>query len=212
MKLSYQGNSLTCQGLAGYASYTIAQPASALYYSSTNIISAKGKNVTVYENINVATTSYNYQVITFEEAGLSAQARDWYIEPHSWRARQHKQVGNYKGIRAYGTFTAENPDVAERYIDKEYLRYYKPIKETQWAYFKFITDQSADRASAFWNDNYLGYGTVSHVTGVTTVGVKAEQSLNGNISARNFTVAGFANLDEAAAWTGYRLCALSKIT
>lgn len=205
MKLSYQGNSLTCQGLAGYASYAIALPASAIYYSSTNTISASGKNVTTYENINVATTAYNYQVITFQEAGLSAQARDWYINPHGWRARQHKQVGNYKGIRAYGTFTAENPDVAERYIDNEYLRYYKPIKETDWAYFKFITDQSANIASAFWNDTYMGYGTVNHVTAVTTVGVKSEQATGANISARKFTVAGFDNLEDAVAWTGYRL-------
>ena len=204
MKLSYQGNSLTCQGLAGYASYYMAQPASAVYYSSTNTISARGKD-TVLENIYVPTTAYNYQVITFEEAGQSGQSRAWHIEPHSWRARQHYMDGNYKGIRAAGTFTAENPDVVEVTRDSELLRYYKNIKETDWAYFKFITDQSTNRASAFWNDIYMGYGTVSPVTGVDYVSVQAERTINSKISARNFTVAGFSNLDEAAAWTGYRL-------
>lgn len=203
MILKYDNHRLTYPGLAGCAQYDNG-PSSGLYYSSDDVISARVSNLVVSQPINVATTAYNYQVITFQEAGTTRGARDWFINPHNWRARQHTLVGNFKGIRAAGTFTATNPDVYEVTRDNEPLRYYSNIPETAWAYFKFVVDRSANQASAFWDDTYMGYGTVASVTGVDNVAVKSEQSMN-NISARYFRVAGFDNLGDAVAWTDYKV-------
>lgn len=211
MVIQYQNRCLTYPGIVGVAGYGTEPPpvptGSALYYSDNNIISALDANVAVYKNINVATTAFNYQVVTFQEFGDNGKARDWYINPHGWRARQHQSVGNFKGVRAAGTFTAENANVVTVTQDSEYLRYYSQIHENEWAYFKLVTDQSAKRASAFWNDTYLGYGNVNTVTGVTTVAVKKEQNttLYRGISARNFKVAGFNNLNDAVNWTAYKV-------
>lgn len=203
MILKYDNHRLTYPGLAGCAQYDNG-PSSGLYYSSNDVISAWSARTTVSQPINVATTSYNYQVITFQEAGTTGGARDWFINPHNWRARQHRMVGNYKGIRANGTFTATNPDVYEVTRDKEPLRYYSNIPESTWAYFKFVVDRSANQASAFWDDEYMGYGTVASVTSVDSIAVKSEQMSN-SISARYFRVAGFNNLGDAVAWTDYKV-------
>lgn len=203
MILNYDNHRLTYPGLAGCAQYDLG-PSSGLYYSSDDMIVATAVSTTATQPINVATTSYNYQVITFQEAGTTGGARDWFINPHNWRARQHTLVGNYKGIRAAGTFTATNPDVHEVTRDSEPLRYYSNIPESTWAYFKFVVDRSANQASAFWDDTYMGYGTVASVTGVDNVAVKSEQRGN-SISARYFRVAGFDNLNDAVAWTDYKV-------
>lgn len=205
MILAYDNHKLTYQGLEGYAQYAIPSNSSGLYYSSNDVIWVSAASTTVSQPINVATTAFNYQVITFQEAvRAKGGAKDWFINPHNWRARQHTLVGDYKGIRAAGTFTAANPNVYEVTRDNELLRYYKSIPDTTWAYFKFVVDQSANQASAFWNDTYMGYGTVAPVTSVTNITVKSEQSRN-NISARYFRVAGFDDLDDAVTWTDYKV-------
>lgn len=204
MILAYDNHKLTCQGLEGYAQYTIPSNSSGLYYSSNDMIYSTARMTTVSQPINTVTTAFNYQVITFQEAGTTGGARDWYINPHNWRARQHSVVGNYKGIRAAGTFTATDPNVYEVTRDSEPLRYYASIPEDTWAYFKFVVDRSANQASAFWDDTYMGYGTVAAVSSVTTVAVKSEQIRN-SISARYFRVAGFDNLNDAVTWTDYKV-------
>lgn len=205
MILNYDNHRLTYQGLEGCAQYAIPSASSGLYYSSNDTIYASASMSTTTQSINVATTAFNYQVITFQEAvRAKGGAKDWFINPHNWRARQHTLVGNYKGVRAAGTFTATNPDVYEVIRDNEPLRYYKSIPDTTWAYFKFVVDRSANQASAFWDDTYMGYGTVASVTSVDSIAVKSEQTRN-DISARYFRVAGFDNLSDAVAWTDYKV-------
>lgn len=216
MVIQYQNRCLTYPGIVGVAGYGTEPPpvptGSALYYSNNGLISASFNGTFTQSAdskiINVDTTQYNYQVITFQEyAEYRMGPRKWCINPHNWSAAQYSAVGNYKGVRFGNNFIISNTNVKTASIDNNILRYYNQLPNYTAAYFKLITDQSANNASAFWNDTYLGYGSVNSVTGVTTIDVTCEKAITPNrgISANNFKVAGFSDLNDAVNWTAYKV-------
>jgi len=198
------GNQFTVENtdVTAYAAFS-AVPQSALYWSTTASNTA-GSRASNTKTISKAVTEFNYFTLKFQhQASHSTSVWADYINVNfntgSWSMRAHYQAGNYKPVRNGSTFTAANSNVATRTQDGNSLRYYKSIADTTNATYKFVVDRSAARCSAFLNNTYLGYGTVnSNITAVNNVQIGNEQT--GGVTAKQYYLAGFKNLSDAAAY------------
>lgn len=154
------------------------------------------------KTINANISEYMYCTLKFEHQTShpsSIWASDVELNNWGWRIRTHYSAKDYKGVRNGDSFTAANSNVQTRTTDKTALRYYTSVAETSNATYKFVLDRTNSRTSAFINNAYLGYGNVnSSITALANVRVVQEQ--NGNTTAKNFNVAGFADIADAAAY------------
>lgn len=154
------------------------------------------------KTINANISSYRYCTLKFEHQ-TSHPSSSWasVVEIHNWgwKIRTHYLAKDYKGVRNASSFTAANSNVQTITVDNLALRYYTSVAETSNATYKFVLDRTNSRTSAFINNTYLGYGNVnSNITELANVRVAQEQ--NGNTTAKNFNVAGFADISDAAGY------------
>ena len=171
------------------------------YMTAGSQISCGGRS-NATKTINANISSYRYCALKFEHVNAhpsSVWASDININNWGWNIRTHYQAGNYKGVRIGGSFTAKNSNVASRTQDGSALRYYKSVADSTNATYKFLLDRNNNTASAYINNTYLGYGsTNSSLTALANVKISQEQT--GNITAKNFNVAGFPDIADAAAF------------
>ena len=176
-------------------------PISGMLYENNNIFTANSSRNEIFYN-NLPLTGWNYFVLTYKHLASGDVADYSYNRFNNsliWRLRWHKYSNvNGKPIRDGDTFTAQNPNTVSNVQDNRTIWYYTQIPNSAEATFKLVIPYDNKIASAYWNNTYMGYGSLAGVTSFSSTWLGTDAG--GFITVKDIKIGGFDNLQDAQNW------------